>query len=410
MRIVDVCAFYTPQGGGVRTYIDRKLKTLPALGHEIVVIAPGKRNNVVRRGPGALMVTVASPPLPVDKRYHYFADRSSIHDALDTWQPDMVEASSPWSSATKVAEWQGSAPRSLVMHADPLSSYAYRWLGPLASQERIDRMFGKFWKHLRELDKAFDIVVSPGASLTRRLADGGMSKVRSVPLGVEPGIFSPARAQPSLRLELLERLMLPDDGLILVGIGRFSAEKRWPMVVRAVASAARRRPIGLLLIGAGKQERKIAREADFSSHIEVAPPIRDRLELASVLASADAYVHGCESETFCLVASEARASGLPIIVPDRGGAFDQLCAGAGLAYSAADGTSLRDTIVQLYDAPETCAGRVRAASGVRSMDAHFADLMRRYEILVRGQAAREPRAALQSLRDTHEVSDAVPVW
>ena len=25
MRIVDVCAFYAPQGGGVKTYVERKL-------------------------------------------------------------------------------------------------------------------------------------------------------------------------------------------------------------------------------------------------------------------------------------------------------------------------------------------------------------------------------------------------
>ncbi|MCA1653615.1 MAG: glycosyltransferase [Sphingomicrobium sp.] len=407
MRIVDVCAFYTPHGGGVRTYVDRKLRTLPALGHEVVVIAPGRHDSVVRRGPGALFVTIASPALPFDRRYHYFADRTGIHDALDAWRPDFIEASSPWSSATKVAEWQGHAPRSLVMHADPLSSYAYRWLGPLASQARIDRLFDRFWKHLRELDKAFDIVVSPGASLTRRLQAGGLKKVRSVPLGVEPGIFHPRRARSELRQELLDRLMLPDDGLILIGIGRFSAEKRWPMVVRAAASAARRRPVGLLLIGAGKQEEKIAKEAGFSSHIEISPPVRSRAELASLLASSDAFVHGCESETFCLVASEARASGLPIIVPDRGGAFDQLGAGAGLAYRAGNATALRDAIVRLYDTPDAFTGRVRAAAGVRTMDEHFVDLMERYESITWGNTPALPLhpAELHELHFLDEATD-----
>ena len=44
------------------------------------------------------------------------------------------------------------------------------------------------------------------------------------------------------------------------------------------------------------------------------------------LASADALVHGCEAETFCLVAAEARASGTPMIVPDRGAVFPCHCA------------------------------------------------------------------------------------
>jgi alpha-1,6-mannosyltransferase len=32
MRIVDVCAFYTPEGGGVRTYVERKLAAAPRAG------------------------------------------------------------------------------------------------------------------------------------------------------------------------------------------------------------------------------------------------------------------------------------------------------------------------------------------------------------------------------------------
>jgi len=42
MRIVDVCAFYTPAGGGVRTYVERKLKAAPAAGHEMIILAPGR--------------------------------------------------------------------------------------------------------------------------------------------------------------------------------------------------------------------------------------------------------------------------------------------------------------------------------------------------------------------------------
>jgi hypothetical protein len=36
----------------------------------------------------------------------------------------------PWRSASTIADWPGNAPRALIMHADPLSAYAYRWLDP----------------------------------------------------------------------------------------------------------------------------------------------------------------------------------------------------------------------------------------------------------------------------------------
>ena len=95
MRVVDVCAFYTPHGGGVRTYVEAKLKALPAMGHEMVVIASGPENSIVERTPGAFLVTIAQPALPFDRRYHSFDDRAALHDALDAWRPNMVEASSP---------------------------------------------------------------------------------------------------------------------------------------------------------------------------------------------------------------------------------------------------------------------------------------------------------------------------
>jgi len=149
MRIVDVSAFYTPFGGGVRTYVGAKLRAAARFGHEVIVIAPGPEHRVIKRGPGALLVTIPSPRLPVDRRYRYFDDERLLHATLDSWQPDHIEASSPWSSATMVGRWQGSATRSLVMHADPLAAYAYRWLGGIAPTGAIDRAFGWFWQHLR---------------------------------------------------------------------------------------------------------------------------------------------------------------------------------------------------------------------------------------------------------------------
>ena len=74
MRIVDVSAFYTPYGGGVRTYVEAKLRAAARFGHEIIVIAPGERHELVKRGPGAFLVSIPSPKLPVDGRYRYFHD------------------------------------------------------------------------------------------------------------------------------------------------------------------------------------------------------------------------------------------------------------------------------------------------------------------------------------------------
>ncbi len=389
MRIADVCAFYTPAGGGVRTYIDAKLRAAARFGHEMIVIAPGERHEVVKRGPDALLVTISSPRLPVDGRYRYFDDEAALHAVLDAWQPDHVEASSPWSSATMVGRWQGSASRSLVMHSDPLAAYAYRWLGGFVSTDRIDRMFDWFWRHLRGLDRMFDTVVCANSQLSDRLRDGGLENSETVRMGVEVGLFSPTLRCPSAREQALRALGLDADACLLVGIGRFSAEKRWEMVLRAVGEAGRRREVGLLLVGDGPKRTKLELLAERLGGVAVLPRITDREEVARLLASADALIHGCEAETFCMVAAEARASGIPLIVPDRGAAVDQLVPGAGTTYRAACEASLERAIVGFIDrGPELQRAAAVRASRVRTMDEHFAELFARYETLGTQQVLR----------------------
>lgn len=379
MRIVDVCAFYTPAGGGVRTYVDAKLRAASRFGHEMIVIAPGETYEVRNRGKGATLVTIPSPKLPVDGRYRYFNDEHALHAVLDQWRPDHVEASSPWSSATMVGRWSGTASRSLVMHADPLAAYAYRWLGGIASVATIDRCFGMFWRHLRGLGRLFDVVVCANSQLSSRLRSGGIANSETLPMGVEAAIFSPRLRSAAIRTAALQSVGLGPDALLLLGIGRFSAEKRWDMVMRAVAEASSRHQVGLLLIGDGPKRQKLEMLAERLPNVAVLPRLSDRTELAKLLASADALVHGCEAETFCMVSAEARASGIPLIVPDRGAAADQLVAGAGFTYRAASELALEKAIDRFVDrGAELQRAAAARSSCVRSMDTHFAELFDRY--------------------------------
>jgi alpha-1,6-mannosyltransferase len=266
------------------------------------------------------------------------------------------------------------------MHADPLSAYAYRWFGGVASRETIDRGFDWFWRRLRRLDDRFDLVVSASARLSSRLGAGGLGKVVTIPMGVEPGIFSPARRDADLRARLLARCGLGEDATLLLGIGRLAPEKRWPMVIEAVTAVGYDQPVGFILFGDGRDRAKVVRAAANNPHVHLAAPIADRGELATILASADALVHGCEAETFCMVAAEAKASGLPLIVPDEGGASDQFSEGEGALYPAASPAALA-TAIRAFIASSPGAHRARAilaAPRTIDMDEHFRRLFATY--------------------------------
>ncbi len=384
MHLVDACAFYTPFGGGVKTYIDAKLKILPEMGHKVTIIVPGEDARVEERGPNAQLLHIPSPAFPLDKRYRYFDDEAALHAALDSLSPDVVEVSSPWSSATKVANWQGSAVRAMIMHADPLSAYAYRWFDPLLPRKAIDRGVARYWRHLHDLDARMDIILCANSNLTKRMQAGGLQHVATNAMGVSSSDFSPDLRDEALRAELLGLCDLPSDATLLIGIGRMASEKRWPMIMDGVRAVGANHGVGLLLIGDGPARQSIQRARKGNPHIKILRPVTDRHRLATIFASADALVHGCEAETFGMVAAEARASGLPMIIPDEGGAVDQLVSGAGGLFRAGDKASLVETL-QAFLISDQAQARARAKAAAkhpRMMRDHFVDLIACYEKLM----------------------------
>ena len=382
MKLVDVCAFYTPHGGGVKTYVEQKLKIGPELGAEIVILAPGDRHEVIEHGPNARIVTIPSPRLIVDKNYWYFGNKAALHAALDELKPDLVEVGSPWRSPSWVAEWQGNVPRSLVMHADPMTAYAYRWFDPLLPRSTTDRLFSPYWNHLRDLSHKYGSVICASRDLRDRLVAGGVAHTTLIPMGVEEGVFSPANCDPELRTQLLAELGLPETAGLLITIGRLSAEKRWSVVIEGVKRASRERPLGLILLGEGREKPQVQRAIGTNQHIRLLDPVRDRPRFAGMIASADAVVHGGDAETFGLATAEALASGTPVIVPDRGAAADHAAGGGGLRYKAADPGALATAIQQMAE-----LGWPRSHVNVQTMRGHFEQLFANYRHLIAAHKA-----------------------
>ncbi|MEY1660507.1 hypothetical protein AB7669_31415, partial [Pseudomonas aeruginosa] len=83
MRIVDVNEIYSPTGGGVRTYIDRKIEVLASMGHELIVLAPGREDRIEERPGGGAIHYIKAPGMPFDSNYGLFWDAEPIHRRLD---------------------------------------------------------------------------------------------------------------------------------------------------------------------------------------------------------------------------------------------------------------------------------------------------------------------------------------
>lgn len=389
MRIVDVNELYSPTGGGVRSYIDRKLAIMPELGHEQIVIAPGREDRVEERPGGARIYFVKAPGMPFDSNYGLFWDAAPIHRLLDELQPDVVENCTPWRPAKIVADWEGPAIKAWFLHNDNKEAYPKRWFGRIASERTIERAFGWYDRFMGRGMARFDTIVTNGPVLTERLTARGLRVDATMTLGIEKQHFSPVHRSAALRAAMLAQCGLPEDAHLLIGVGRHHPEKQWPMVIDAVRRAGAKLPVGLILLGLGPDTRTLERHIAQSPHVRLFHPVYDRLQLAAVMASADAFIHGCCVETFGMVASEALASGLPLIVPDRGGAAALARPEYAETYRSSDAYDCAAAIVRLLSRDDALvrAAAVRAADTVTSDRDHAVRLVAHYQSVIDARAA-----------------------
>lgn len=385
MKIVDIAEFYAPTGGGVRSYVNRKFEVAARLGHQLVVIAPGAEDREESRS-GGRIVWVRGPPLPVDPgNYRMFWHAAAAFSVLDREKPDIIEGSSPWRGGWIAANWPGQAARAFVFHQDFVAAYAHTFLGRHIGTARVDRLFGWYWKYLRRLSERFDATIASGDWLARKLSDFGLHRPVAIPFGIDEGTFSPRRRDPALRARLLAACGLPESATLLLSVSRFHPEKRLHTVIGGFARASAGQPMGLVIVGDGGWRRWVERRVRRVEGVHLAGFLGDRDELAATYASADYFVHGSAAETYGLVLAEAISSGLPLVVPDTGGAADLAAPGYAELYTPGDATACAHAITRLLarDRDGLISECAQAAEHhIGSADDHFQALFRFYEELI----------------------------
>lgn len=386
MRIVDIAEFYSEQGGGVRTYIEQKLDYSARNGHHTTIVAPAAQDRVEQRR-GGKIIWVHGRRMPLDPRYYLFADPVPVYKILDAEAPDVVEGSSPWKGGWIAAKWRGRAVKSFFIHADPVASYPQTFLEPVLGHRLVEKMSAWFWRYLQRLSALYDTSVVAGGWLADRFAGYGLRRPQTIALGIEKGLFSPLLRDNRCRLDMLRRCGIDDPAApLLVSVGRLHPEKRIGTMIKAVSRLNASRPAGLYIIGDGPDRRRIDRLAEKYRGVCAAGKTTDRLLLAQMMASADAMLHGGAAETFGIVIGEALCSGLPVIVPDTGGAADLARPAYAETYPAGNIPACKDAISRLLARDQDTLRRAALGAASRYVhcpDQHFKALFDHYQTLIR---------------------------
>lgn len=390
MKIVDITEFYSERGGGIRSHLTTRGHFLCQRHHDHVLLAPGPRDEdaaicatVAGSAKGSSrLIRLAGPTLPYDRTYHLLGRFDKIRERVRRENPDVLEAHSPYLAAAAAIACGKRATRlrTLFWHSDHVGTYVEPVLDKLLGTRGAREAAAPLWRLTTALLTRFDATFAAGRAQAERLRAAGVRRVVLSPFGVDTRIF-----RPSMRSEGWRHTWsagAPPGAALLVGVGRFALEKHWDLVISAFRRVRARRPAVLVLYGDGPERARL--QATAPPDVRFAGFETDRARLASALASADLLVHGGPYETFGLGIAEAVASGLPVVVPNTGGAPENVSADCGETYPSLDVDACAAAIERMLSRrpEELRALAVGAASRVRTLEQHFAGVLDTYHELL----------------------------
>jgi len=354
------------------------------------VIAPGPRDELGApnasiapaglKEPRARVLRVAGPALPYDRTYHLLGRFDKIRSMVQDERPDVFEAHSPYLATAALVRCgrQAAKVRTAFWHADHLGAYVEPALARLLGERVAEVVANQLWTWARALLAPFDAIFVAGVAQAEKLRSAGVRRVIHVPFGVDVRLFQPGARSEARKRELTRGA----PGTLLVGVGRFAVEKRWDVVLDAFGRLRKDAPVTLLLFGDGPERERLVRRAPPGVHF--ADFEKDRGKLASALASADMLVHPCPYETFGLAVAEAVACGVPVVVPDKGGARESADPSCSEVYRSLDADACAAAIERLLarGGPDLDARALDAAARVPTVDQHFARVLSVYDSLL----------------------------
>jgi glycosyltransferase involved in cell wall biosynthesis len=237
------------------------------------------------------------------------------------------------------------------------------------------------WKFVLWYYDQMDLIYAPSQSTKDELVEKGISsdKIQVYPRGIDTQRFHPIK-----RNGFFKKWHCDEQTTKLIYVGRVSKEKNLHLLADAYRRLLSSVPGKTLLtvVGEGPYTEQMKRET-----ADLPCLFTGRLEgedLAEAYASSDVFVFPSTTDTFGNVVLEAQASGIPVIVTDRGGPAENIIPGeTGIVVKADCVQSIFSAMASLTADPQRRLEMGRAARHYmekRSFNAAFNETWEMYGI------------------------------
>jgi glycosyltransferase involved in cell wall biosynthesis len=300
LRIAVVTETFPPEINGVAMTICRMVEGLRKR-HVVELIRPRQNPQDSAKNELTLQeVLVRGFPIP---RYQGLKlGLPAKRQLIKRWteqRPDVVHVvtEGPLGSSALAAARKLGIPVSSDFHTNFHSysqHYGFGWLQKTVAA------------YLRNLHNRTDATLVPTRELRDTLAQDGYKNLHVVARGVDTTLFHPSKRSEKLRLQW----GITNDELAVIYVGRISAEKNLPLVLRTFKAMQAVNPkLKLVLVGDGPVRAELQRQ-----HSEVIfAGMRSCEDLAAHYASGDIFLFPSMTETYGNVTVEAMASGLAVV-------------------------------------------------------------------------------------------------
>jgi glycosyltransferase involved in cell wall biosynthesis len=194
--------------------------------------------------------------------------------------------------------------------------------------------------------------------------------VRVVPPGIDTTVF-----KPQDRNRCRKQLELPEDAFVIItgGASLTDENKNVPWLLEQLSHLPNLEGVIAVAFGEG------AVPVPDGLNVRFTGGIRDRNDLARLLAAADVFVSASLVETYGLTLIESMACGTPVVAPHVGGIPEAAPDGQGaILYTPQDGAALMEAIMKLRNSAqlrETLGAAGREMVRVRNRLDSFSSLL-----------------------------------
>jgi glycosyltransferase involved in cell wall biosynthesis len=238
--------------------------------------------------------------------------------------------------------------------AKPLAT-AHGWTGHSARERRF------YYPVDRQLLRWYPRVIAVSSEIRDTLARSGVraDRIVTLPNGIDAAAFRrDRRAEAAVRAEL----GIEADGVAIGSVGRLEPQKRFDILIDAVAALRLERRVQLFIVGDGSQREQLEQHARARGIQAACHLLGHRADIARLHHAFDVYVQSSDYEGTPNTVLEAMALETPIVTTSAGGTRDVVRDGVdGLIVPCGDAAAIARAIERTLGDPGCARARVAAA-------------------------------------------------